>query len=614
MTLAKGAKLRFDLATKGRETDWETPTADIKKQGNVIYLELDTGKVLIAKAVDVANSISPQFEFTLTEEVSAGSNIIINVGIAPNSTDAKGNTSQKITQRRRPFYLHVDAEGRGKFDTTETFYLDIRGGKLEFLKILTPSFVVRNKRFDVIIRFEDSYGNLTNKAPDETLIEVSYENFRENLNWKLFVPETGFLTLPNLYFNEIGVYRIQLKNLLTNQVYYSQPIKCFADNSSGLYWGLLHGESEKVDSLDNTENYLRHFRDEKAFNYTGVSPFESIEETSNEAWKSINHSVSEFSEEDRFISFLGFQYPGEQLSEGLRLFTYRKDNKSILRQKDQKTNNLKKIYKSTLPKEMIAIPCFTMGGNNLGFDFEDFTPEFERVVEIYNAWGSSECLEEEGNPRPIASSKKGYTPFAKGSIRSALNRNRRFGFIAGGLDDRGIYSEFYDNNQVQYTPGLTGIISEKHTREALFEALYARSCYATTGERIILGFAIAGSPMGSELDTGSKPGLSINRHISGYVAGTTEITTVEIIRNGKVIKTYAPKSPYFDFTYDDMDPLQTIALNAEDESPPFVYYYLRVTQKDQHMAWSSPIWVDYLAKSTNNIAGKKAKKVNSVNF
>ena len=31
--------------------------------------------------------------------------------------------------------------------------------------------------------------------------------------WKLFIPETGFITLPNLYFNEPGVYKIQLKNL-----------------------------------------------------------------------------------------------------------------------------------------------------------------------------------------------------------------------------------------------------------------------------------------------------------------------------------------------------------------------------------------------------------------
>ena len=44
----------------------------------------------------------------------------------------------------------------------------------------------------------------------DTLVELSYENFRENLTWKLFVPETGFISLPNLYFNEAGIYTIRL--------------------------------------------------------------------------------------------------------------------------------------------------------------------------------------------------------------------------------------------------------------------------------------------------------------------------------------------------------------------------------------------------------------------
>src|SRR3972149_5159890 len=59
-----------------------------------------------------------------------------------------------------------------------------------------------------------------------------------------------------------------------------------------------------------------------------------------------------------------------------------------------------------------------------GYDYEDFDPQFEHVVEIYNAWGCSECTEKEGNLRPISSeSKNGVFPFESGSIRNALNRN-----------------------------------------------------------------------------------------------------------------------------------------------------------------------------------------------
>ena len=318
--------------------------------------------------------------------------------------------------------------------------------------------------------------------------------------------------------------------------------------------------------------------------------------TPNDIWKGISSHVAEFNEESRFSVFLGMQWFSETTSEGLRTFVFAKDNKSILRKKETKSNSLKKIYKGLMPKELISIPSFSMAKTG-GSNFSDFNPEFERVVEIYNAWGSSECLAKEGNPRPIsATSKNGIGESADGSIRSALNKNLRFGFVAGGLDDRGIFSPFYEGDQIQYSPGLTGIVAPEQTREALFQALHNRQCYATTGERIILGFSIAGSTMGAELSTKIKPGLAYNRHIAGYVAGTDTIATIELIRNGTVIDTLKPKESHLEFTFDDSDPIAKVALKppngSPSDTPSFVYYYLRITQKDGNIAWSSPIWID----------------------
>lgn len=41
-----------------------------------------------------------------------------------------------------------------------------------------------------------------------------------------------------------------------------------------------------------------------------------------------------------------------------------------------------------------------------------------------------------------------------------------------------------------------------------------------------------------------------------------------------------------------MEPLATVTLSDPQGKQPFVFYYLRVTQIDQSMAWSSPIWID----------------------
>lgn len=605
--LPKGTKLKFDLMVQIRSTDWELPQTDPKEGESLIWLKLPNKKSIYAEEIYPPNQYAPAFEFTLPVEVKAGDPLEIYLG-TPGKDTSEGNRAQTITQRRRPFHLYVDPKGKGDYKDAEIFTIDVRGNQLKNIQINTPSLVAKNRRFDIVVRFEDAFGNLTSNAPEGTLIELTYEYLRENLNWKLFVPETGFIVLPNLYFNETGVYRIQLKSSSSNETFYSSPIKCFSENDFSIYWGVLHGESEKFDSGESVENYLRHIRDEMSYQFTASSPFESIQETPVDTWKAIISNIHEYNEENRFTTILGLQWLGDE-NEGLRQLLYWKDNKPLMRKKDSKYTNLKKIYKIHSPKEVLAIPTFTMA-SGYETDFSDFNPEFERVVEIYNAWGCSECTEAEGNLRPIKSpANEGINETEKGSIQKALNQNMRFGFVAGGLDDRGIYKDLFESDQIQYSPGLTAIVAIEQTRETLMHALYNRSCYATTGARIVMGFYIAGSQMGTELSTKNKPGLAYNRHLTGFVCGIVPIVKITIMRNGKELHELQPHQMTTEFEYDDFVDLHKIALDSPDERSPFIYYYMRVVQEDGHIAWSSPIWVD-LSDSVSDAPTppKKSKK------
>ncbi|KKK58081.1 hypothetical protein LCGC14_3048020, partial [marine sediment metagenome] len=190
--------------------------------------------------------------------------------------------------------------------------------------------------------------------------------------------------------------------------------------------------------------------------FYATSCFDSEEETPSAAWKTIVSQIAEFNEDERFTAFLGLQWLGTLKEEGLRELIFTKDNKNILRKKDLRSNSLKKIYKTLSSKDLLAIPSFTMGSESV-YDFKDFNEEFEKVVEIYNAWGSSEMSSKEGNLRPISGPVK-ENP--EGSIQKALLSGCRFGFVAGGLDDRGIYSKFFDSNQKQYSQGLSAIIAK----------------------------------------------------------------------------------------------------------------------------------------------------------
>ncbi len=587
--LPKGTLLKFDLVSKGRIIDWEVPQINPKDQSNMIWAEIEDGKTFHPKAIETKGSLIPQFEFVLPVEVPAGKKIHIFLGTPLVGHESeKGNQCQKIVQRRRSFNLYIDPSGKHHYNDPEVFSIDIRGNSLYTIRILVPSIAVKNRRFDVILRFEDRFGNLTNNAPEETLIEISHENLRDNLKWRLFLPETGFIALPNLYFNEIGVYSIMLKNLTTKKEFFSAPIKCFNHDVKTIFWGSLHGESDRYDSQESIEQCLRHFRDEKSLNFFATSLPDPIEQTSIETWKKVAEQVRDFNEDERFCSFLGQQYVGEPKKEGTRLLVFAKDDRPMVRQKETRSSNLKKVYGQFSPKDLISIPAFTQSQDN-GFDFADFSPEVERLAEIYNAWGCSERTAKEGNPFPIPGKE-----LTDGSLIRALKRNCRFGFVAGGLDDRSVYFKFFEGDNKQYPPGLTAILCDRISRQAVFEALYNRHTYATTGPRIVVGFSLSGFMMGSEISTEAKPGLHVNRHLAGYVAGTAPLKSVELIRNGEVLQTFHTDTNALDFTYDDLEDLLKACIKApSDTNKLFAFYYLRATQTDGHMAWSSPIWVDY---------------------
>lgn len=601
-SLPEKTVLRFDPLTTGKEGEWELPQTSPRNKENLIWLTLPDGKNLPGKEVDDKMG-NKQYEFVLPKDVTQGEKLIFHIGDAEQTKDRRsGNRCQEFIQRRRPFHLYIDPKGKKDFKDPEIFTLDVKGNKLQNIRVIAPSVVFKNSRFDVFVRFEDSFGNLTGNAPENTLVELSYTQLRENLNWKLFVPETGFLTLPNLYFNEPGLYRLKLTNLNTKEEFLSAPIHCYLEEGNQQFWGILHGETNRYDMVENIESALRHFRDDHALQFFATSTREDANETSSDDWKLISSQVSEFNEEERFVTMLGFQWEGEPSVEGIRHMIYSKDNKQLLRKKDLKSNNLKKIYKSHTPKELLSIPCLTMGKGH-SFNFDDYNPEFERVVEIYSAWGSCETTAKKGNERPLnGTGKKGIGEVEEGSITKALMNGCRFGFVAGGMDSKGSFASMKENDQESYSAGLTAILAPEYSRDALFQALYNRSCYATTGARILISFNIAGKPMGSEITTKSKPGLSFNRHMHGFVAGTTEIEEIVIFRNGVEFKKMTDMPDHIDLEVDDSDPIDKVSVSSTLIPNPYVFYYMRVKQVDGHIAWSSPIWVDIIEEE------KKGKK------
>lgn len=209
-----------------------------------------------------------------------------------------------------------------------------------------------------------------------------------------------------------------------------------------------------------------------------------------------------------------------------------------------------------------------------------FTPQNEllrRNFEIYSAHGLSELYDPE---HPLAFERSLFTARSK-SLRQpsyfqdVLAAGLRFSAIASSDDHRG------QPGKPHY--GLVAVRAPRLSREAIFDGLFARRTYATTGAKILLDFEASGIPMG---------GSGIRKsplQIRVAAVGTDQIDEVTIVAYpngvGKFhrVMSWNPGSSRFEG-------------HVEAEFTGEKLYYVRVKQTQRIrgidvMAWSSPIWV-----------------------
>ena len=149
-----------------------------------------------------------------------------------------------------------------------------------------------------------------------------------------------------------------------------------------------------------------------------------------------------------------------------------------------------------------------------------------------------------------------------GFLWNAYRKGYRLGTIA---------SSDHHSTHISYAM----VYTTQPTREAIFEGFRKRHTYGAT-DNIILDYRMGDHFMGEEFTASSVPPLKIR------VIGTSEVATVDIIKNEEVIFTTTPNQQDVELTFVDQDATSGTS-----------YYYVRVMQDDRQIAWSSPIWVNY---------------------
>jgi hypothetical protein len=231
----------------------------------------------------------------------------------------------------------------------------------------------------------------------------------------------------------------------------------------------------------------------------------------------------------------------------------------------------------------IETPALTIphhSARELPADMTRTDPAFEPAMEIFSGWGNEEYY-----GAPMQDTDHSFT---RNFAVDTLLRGFHLGFVGGG-----------DGHPAPPADsGITGIYASELSLPALFDALARRRTIATTGAKIRVDLHVNGFPIGSVVRFGPEDIDAVfPLEIGVAVQGTASIEKVEIVENGATVYTKTKPRARLDqmaFRWFRESGPTDGARRIGTKTTVTRFIYARVTQRDGHMAWTSPIWFEYV--------------------
>lgn len=465
------------------------------------------------------------------------------------------------------FTIAVDPDGTKSAPVTGYFLLEdspsvnILPDKSKEIIPITPSNVELKQGVSIYIITVDKYLNPTKDKDGEFIVKYGSKA-------KVYDSHNGMIILDPI--NTSKKYATYIIDQSEKKGFSSKtnPIK-FGKymNRENLYWGDIHVHTNYSDGIGTPREAMSFARDIARLDFAAVTDHDDIGPyLSDEEWDETKRVMAEFNERGRFITFLGYEYRSALADMNIY---YPGDEGILMCGKKKEWDKPSKLNPVISQKGGMIIPHM-----HFGADWRGYNSTLYKVMEIYSQHGSAEYL---GCPREIPYLKHQLQKGNEGNVNTTFQEILYLGMklgVTAGSDSHAGRPGLSNWSRVSrtYNGGLTAIFAKDKTRKSIWEALYKRHCYATTGPRIYLEFSINGYPMGSELQANK-------RKLSVYCIGTHFVFRIEVIKNNRIIYMIDSKSPECSFSIND------VPEKEED------FYYIRITQKDTEMAWSSPIWV-----------------------
>ena len=339
-----------------------------------------------------------------------------------------------------------------------------------------------------------------------------------------------------------------------------------------LLFGDIHGQSNMSDGMGELDQYYHYAMVDRKMDFCALTDHDCYPDVATDSeWEWNRTTRNLFNAEKDFVALLAYEWTSNEYKHdfGHKNVYYPGSVGRLYTSCDPKGMNPDRLYASIKKDGGQCIPhhvAADWGSVSAATDWDYHDPEATRVTEIFSRHADYERTE------TLSKYTKNIKKFDHCCVQDALARGYRLGFIAGS-----------DSHQMEHGKegGILGAFMTERSSQALWDALWKRRVYATTGDRILLSFRINGHFMGEEFSTNEA------RTITGSVLSMHAIRKVEVIKNNDLLVAYPSAVGKNTFAFSFVDP----ASSSCD------YYYLRMEEEDEQRAWSSPIWVDCIQMS-----------------
>jgi len=443
-----------------------------------------------------------------------GERIVVTFG--DTSGGGPGIRCQTFAERRHRFRVMEDPFGTGRYqDIERTPIVTIVPAGFSWMEVIAPSFVCPGEAFIARVRTLDKFGNVTPEYAGPMTVIVDLPDGPARFCGEM-TPSDGGVAAIRVGPLPSGTHRL-LAQTATGQTALSNPILCAEQHPvPGLLWGDLHGQTEATVGTGTVQEYFAFARDK---GFLDVCTWQGNDfQISKRTWDDVRRQTKRFYQPGHFVTFLGYEYSALTPNGGDHNIFYLDDEPNLLHSAKCLVEDYwgevrvtaSELWESLKERGKVMAQAH-VGGRYANFDFYD--PDMIPIIEIHSHHGTFEWFAEE-----------------------ALRRGMMVGFTAGSDDHTGrpglsLPTEESSKGFVSFDVrgGLVGIYAGERTRESIWQALWDRRCYATSGVRILLWTEVDGRPMGAEYAGDGQP------KISGWVEGTDSVWEVQIRRGAEVI-------------------------------------------------------------------------------